>query len=124
MDNPYYRYSPIAAREPLNWPGGAKIALVVLLHLEYWELAAPAGAHVDPRFIGEYGSFDPDYRTWTQRDYGARVGVFRVLEMLDRYGLRATVAANSSAAQRYPYVVRPSRSAVTSSPATAATPTR
>ena len=105
MDNPYYPYSPIGARAPLRWPGGAKIALVVLLHLEYWDLAAPAGAHVDPRFVGEYGSFDPDYRTWTQRDYGARVGVFRLLEVLDRYGLKATVAANSSAARRYPYVV-------------------
>ncbi|MET0293550.1 MAG: polysaccharide deacetylase family protein [Phenylobacterium sp.] len=106
MDNPYYPYSPIVRRPTLAWPGGSRIALIVLLHLEYWDLAAPAGAYVDPRFVGEYGSFDPDYRTWTQRDYGARVGIFRVLELLDRHGLKATVAANSAAVERYPYLVQ------------------
>ncbi len=47
----------------------------------------------------------PDYRTWTQRDYGNRVGIFRVLDVLDRYQIRAGVAVNALAAERYPYLV-------------------
>ena len=32
---------------------------------------------------------------WSERDYGNRVGVFRIMETLDRYGIRGTVALNS-----------------------------
>ncbi len=105
MDHSLYPYSPMPARPALTWPQGARVAFWVLLHLEYWELDAPEGALRDPRFVGEFGSYFPDYRSWTQRDYGNRVGIFRVLELLDRYGLKVTVAANSSAIERYPYLV-------------------
>src|SRR5262249_31606487 len=94
------------SRPKLTWPNGARLAFWVLLHLEYWELDPPEDTVRDPRFGGEFGSFFPDYRTWTQRDYGNRVGIFRVLEVLDRYGLKVTVAANSSALERYPYLVQ------------------
>ena len=95
MDHPHHPYWPLPKRERLTWPDGSRLAFWVLLHLEYWELEPPADAIRDPRFIGEFGSYYPDYRTWTQRDYGNRVGIFRVLELLDRYGLKVTVAANA-----------------------------
>ena len=47
----------------------------------------------------------PDYRTWTQREYGNRTGIFRVLDVLDRYQIRAGVAVNAMAAERYPYLI-------------------
>ena len=47
----------------------------------------------------------PDYRTWTQREYGNRIGIFRVLDVLDRYQIRAGVAVNAMAAERYPYLI-------------------
>ena len=109
MDNPYYTFSPIDRRPPLAWPQGHRIALWVMLAIEYWELKAPPGSHRDPRFVGEYGSYDPDYRTWTQREYGNRVGIFREFEVLDRYGIKATVALNSAAARRYPGLVEQCR---------------
>ncbi len=109
MDNPYYAFAPIDRRPPLAWPQGHRIAFWVMLAIEYWELKAPPGSHKDPRFVGEYGSYDPDYRTWTQREYGNRVGIFRVFEVLDRYGIRATVALNSAAARRYPGLVEECR---------------
>jgi len=105
MDHPHHPYWPLPKRERLIWPDSARLAFWVLLHLEYWELEPPTDAIRDPRFIGEFGSYYPDYRTWTQRDYGNRVGIFRVLEVLDRYGLKVTVAANASALERYPYLV-------------------
>ncbi len=105
MDHPHYPYSPLPARPVLRWPEGARIAFWVLLHLEYWEMAPPKDAWRDPRLVGEFGSFDPDYRTWSQREYGNRVGIFRVLELLERYGIKATVAANASACERYPHLI-------------------
>lgn len=109
MDHGHYRFSPIAGRPPIAWPGDAQVAFWVLLAIEHWELQPPNGTHRDPRFVGEYGSFDPDYRTWSQREYGNRVGIFRVFESLDRHGIRATVALNASAAGRYPFLVEECR---------------
>jgi peptidoglycan/xylan/chitin deacetylase (PgdA/CDA1 family) len=105
MDNPYYDHAPLAQRKLLDWPNGARTAVITLVHLEYWELTAGEDAYRDPRFVGEYGSFDPDYRTWTQRDYGARVGLFRLLDVLDKHKLKLTAPTNSEALTRYPQAV-------------------
>lgn len=105
MDNPWYDYAPFPKRPRLAWPKNARVASFVLLHLEYWELIPDETSIRDPRHVGEFGSFTPDYRTWTQRDYGNRVGIFRVLDVLDRYQIRAGVAVNALAAERYPYLV-------------------
>lgn len=105
MDNPWYDYSPFPLRPKLPWPRNARVASFVLLHLEYWELIPDETSFKDPRYVGEYGSFVPDYRTWTQREYGNRVGIFRVLDVLDRYQIRAGVAVNALAAERYPFLI-------------------
>ena len=105
MDHDLYRYSALPERPKLTWPNGERLALFVLLHLEFWELEPPEGAHVDPRFKGPRGDFFPDYRYFTQREYGNRIGIFRIFDLLDRYGLRATVAANAGACERYPNLV-------------------
>ena len=95
MDHPHYPYSALPTRSPLAWPGGARIAAFVVLYLEHWELTPPTAALRDPRFVGEYGSFFPDFRTWTQREYGNRIGIFRVLDALDAAGIVPAVAANA-----------------------------
>jgi peptidoglycan/xylan/chitin deacetylase (PgdA/CDA1 family) len=105
MDNLWYDYVPFPKRPRLTWPRNARVAFFVLLHLEYWELVPSQDSYKDPRFVGEFGGFMPDYRTWTQRDYGNRVGIFRVLDVLDRYQIRAGVAVNALAVERYPYLV-------------------
>ncbi len=105
MDHDLYRYSPLPERPKLKWPNGERLAFFVLLHIEYWELEPPEGSHVDPRFKGPRGDYFPDYKYFTQREYGNRIGIFRILDLLDRYGLKATVAANAGACQRYPNLV-------------------
>lgn len=105
MDHPHYPFAPIPTRPPLRWPGGAPLALWVVLYLEYWELDPPAAAYRAPGVQGQWGSHFPDYRTYSYREYGNRVGIFRVLEVLDRHGVRATVAANAAACERYPFLV-------------------
>jgi len=105
MDHDLYPFSPMPGRAPLDWPGDARIAFAPVVYLEHWELDPPEGALHDPRFGDPYGDFRPDIRTHTWREYGARIGIFRIFEVLDRHGLTATVAANTSALSRYPQLV-------------------
>lgn len=106
MDHDLYPYSPLPSRPALHWPDGDHVAFSVVVYLEHWELEAPDGVVRDPRFGDPFGAFRPDYRSFTWREYGARIGFFRVLELLDRHGLEVTVAANTSAVERYPQLVR------------------
>jgi peptidoglycan/xylan/chitin deacetylase (PgdA/CDA1 family) len=64
------------------------------------------GARRDTRFVDEYGSFAPPYRSFTQREYGNRVGLFRVLGALAETSLKLTVATNAAALSRYETPVR------------------
>jgi len=105
MDHSLYDYSALPARPAYRWPGGAGLASFVVLFLEHWEFMSPEGAWRDPRMVGEFGSFSPDYRSWSQREYGLRVGIFRVIEALRQAGIRPAVAANALAVQRLPHLV-------------------
>jgi allantoinase len=105
IDNPWYDYIPYPKRPRLSWPKNARVAFYVVLHLEYYELQPPEGGLRDTRFVGEFGNYSPDYRTWTQREYGNRTGIFRVLDVLDRYQIKAGVATNAMAAERYPFLI-------------------
>ena len=105
MDHDLYPFTAMPGRTPLRWPGAAQVAFAPVVYLEHWELDPPQGAACDPRFRDPYGDFRPDIRSYTWREYGARIGIFRIFEVLDRHGLIATVAANTSALTRYPQLV-------------------
>jgi peptidoglycan/xylan/chitin deacetylase (PgdA/CDA1 family) len=105
MDHALYPYSALPARPVLRWPGDKPVAVWVVLYLEYWELATPAGEHRAPGVHGHWGHHFPDYRTYSYREYGNRVGIFRVLDCLDRHRVPVTVAANAAALARYPGLV-------------------
>ena len=106
MDQPFYDWSPIVSRPPLAWPAGARLALWVVVYFEDWELEPPTDSYRAPGVHGTWWSHFPDLRTYTYREHGHRVGIFRVMELLDRYGLRATVASNAAACARFPFVVQ------------------
>jgi allantoinase len=103
MDHPHYRYSALPLRGPCGLAPG--LHLFVVLHLEHWDFEAPSGSLRDPRLVGEFGSFNPDYRSWSQREYGLRIGVFRVLDALQQAHIRPAVAANSLVLPRVPAVI-------------------
>lgn len=105
MDHAIYAYSALPRRPAWLWPQGAGLASFVVLFLEHWEFMPLDGALRDPRMVGEFGSFSPDYRSWTQREYGLRVGIFRVIEALREAGIRPAVAANAMAMERLPRLV-------------------
>jgi peptidoglycan/xylan/chitin deacetylase (PgdA/CDA1 family) len=71
------------------------------------EWRTPEGAFQSASLAGGYGpSPFPDVTRWSHREYGHRVGVFRVLETLARYGMRPTVAMDVLTAENYPFLVR------------------
>ena len=105
MDHSIYAYSALPLRPAYPWPAGQGLAAYVVLFLEHWELLPPEGSRRDPRMVGEFGSFTPDYRSWSQREYGLRVGIFRVIDALRTAGIRPVIAANAMAVERLPGLV-------------------
>ena len=105
MDHSIYAYSALPQRPAYPWPAGQGLAAYVVLFLEHWELLPPEGSRRDPRMVGEFGSFTPDYRSWSQREYGLRVGIFRVIDALKAAGIRPVIAANAMAVERLPGLV-------------------
>ena len=97
--SPYgpFPYSPIVKRPPLQWPGDARIAFWIVPNIEFFSLETRPGG-IGPGKI-------PDIPTWALRDYGNRVGVFRMMEVLDRYKVRATVALNSEICNHHPEII-------------------
>ena len=80
-----FPYSPIIDRPRLEWPGGAHVALWIIPNIEYFSMLEKPGGY-------GAGAKIPDVVMWAERDYGNRVGVFRIMDTLDRYGMRGTVA--------------------------------
>lgn len=105
MDHAHYPFRPLPEAPRFSWPDGTRIAFTVTLVLDYWELDPPPDASRDPRIVSPLGNFFPDWLTWSQREYGARVGIFRVLDALDRFGVVPSVALGAAAARRYPELV-------------------
>ena len=104
MDHAHYAYSALPLR-PRAAPAPVGLQACVVLFLEHWDAEPVPGSVRDPRFVGEFGSFNPDYRSWTQREHGLRVGVFRVLGALAEAGIVPAVAANARAIERLPALV-------------------
>jgi len=93
-----FPYSPIIRRPKLNWPNGAQVALWVIPNIEYFSLEERPGGYGPSAKI-------PDVVMWSERDYGNRVGVWRLMEVLDRYGIRGSVALNSQLCDHHPVII-------------------
>ena len=107
MDHDHYDWSPIVKRGVLRWPNNARVALCVIVTLEHMEWNPPEGSFVSATLAGGLTprAF-PDYLRLTNREYGHRVGIFRVLDALEKNGIRATIAMDALTAENYPYLVR------------------
>lgn len=102
MDHDRYDWSMLHARRPVSWPGGARVALWVVPALEWFPLDMKSQPFRPP---GAMVTAYPDLRHYTLRDYGNRVGIFRLMEVLDRFGIRASAAVNAAVAVRYPSLI-------------------
>ncbi|MBM3607279.1 MAG: polysaccharide deacetylase [Alphaproteobacteria bacterium] len=94
-----FDYSPIVRRPQFKWPNGARLALWVIPNIEFFALDEQV-----PAAAGGGGKV-PDIPSWTVRDYGNRIGVFRIMDVLDRYGVRGTVALNSELCAEHPQII-------------------
>jgi len=103
MDHERYDWSMLPRRKPVAWPGGARIALWVVPALEWFPLDMKGQPFRPP---GAMQTSYPDLRHYTLRDYGNRVGIFRLMQALDRHGIRATAAVNAAVAVRYPSLIQ------------------
>jgi len=104
MDHELYEWSPLPARPPLRWPGGARLAIVLVLCLEGVEWQ-PHGGVAPPAARGAVYPRAYDPTVLSLHEYGNRVGVFRVFDVLDRLGLPATAAVDAVLAETRPLVV-------------------
>lgn len=95
-----FEYSPVTERPPLAWPGGARVAVYLGLNIEYFHPDLPSTS-IWP------GTADltPDALNHGWRDYGARVGIWRTIEALDRHGVRASALLNSDVVEHHRQIV-------------------
>ena len=94
-----FEYSPIINRDIIRWPNGARVALWVIPNIEHYEFDRPGMC------IAPLGNLNPDVLNYGWRDYGVRVGVWRMMDILDKHNIRATVALNSAVCEYYPQII-------------------
>jgi allantoinase len=101
-DHDIYRWSALKDRQPVTWPGGAKVAVWICVSLEYFPLTPTDTPFRAP---GHMQTAFPDYRHYTAREYGTRVGLYRLLDAFAKADIRVSVATNSAIADRYPSII-------------------
>lgn len=107
VDHEYYDWSPIGERAGEPLPGNARLVVSVMVVLEYLEWEPPQGAITNRRLPGGFGPLPfPDYVKHTHREYGHRVGVFRLLDLLERHRIPPLVAIDALTIERYPWLAR------------------
>ena len=92
MDQDRYAWRTLDKRPPLALPNGAAVAAMIVVPLEF-HMLNPAGKPF--KHPGAMVTPYPDLRHYTTRDYGLRVGVFRILAELKAAGLKAVFPINA-----------------------------
>ncbi len=82
-----------------NWPNGGRLAVWIVLNVECWpaDYLGPGGM--------PWPSSPPDIPNSTFREYGNRVGVWRLISLLDRLGIPASIALNGAMCRYRPDIV-------------------
>ncbi|MGZ5925299.1 MAG: polysaccharide deacetylase [Rhizomicrobium sp.] len=99
-----YDYIPLPQRKPLRWPNGARVALILTFNLETWDLTKDTDK---PYYAGGPSILPdtlpgntPDFPNFTWREYGQRVGIWRLFELFDEMGVRASCTTNAVTFER------------------------
>lgn len=93
-------YSPIIDRPIIKWPNGARVALWVSPNVEHYEYMPDDDAARTPWPRTPF----PDVQQYSYRDYGNRVGFWRMLETLDKYNIRSCVSLNVAVLEHFPEI--------------------
>ena len=106
QENPFYTYQAIVDRPPLVWPNGKKLAVFVGLNVEHYAFGKRSVGVLDA-----VASRDPDPINFGWRDYGVRVGIWRIAELLERLSLTPSVLLSADVCEAYPKIIEEGRRA-------------
>ena len=113
MDQDVYPWSPIIARPVLRWPDNARVALAVIVTLEPWDWEVPPQTPLAVSPLGGpeglWSGNQPDFPAiggYGNHEDGNRVGIFRLLAVLDTYGITPTLALDKAVADHYPFLIQ------------------
>ncbi len=84
------------------WPGGARVAVTIKVMTEWESVPRPSGR----RGMPSDSSQKVDYRALCTREYGFKAGVWRIMDILDRQGVKATAMTSGLSAELWPDAVR------------------
>ncbi len=98
-DHDIYDWSALKDRAPVQWPDAKSVAIWLCVSLEWFPITPNDAPFRAP---GHMQTAYPDYRHYTARDYGNRIGVYRLLDAFAQVDVRASFATNSAIAQRHP----------------------
>lgn len=101
-DHDLYPWSAMKDRRPIVWPGGAPVATWICVSLEWFPLTP---SDTPFRAPGHMQTAYPDYRHYTARDYGTRIGFYRLLDAFEKAGISVSIATNSAIAERHPQII-------------------
>ena len=93
-------YAAAPQRDPIVWPDGARLALWIAPNIEHYEYLPQQVRVRDPWPRVPH----PDTLGYGLRDYGNRVGVWRLMELFDRFQLRCTVSLSMAVLEMYPAI--------------------
>jgi allantoinase len=99
-----FDYVPIVDRPPLRWPDGARVAVWVIPNIEHFMFDRPSTSISDATY-----ALKPDVLNYSWRDFGVRVGIWRMMDIMERYGVRGTVALNADVCREYPRIIEEGR---------------
>lgn len=94
-----YDYAPITERYDFSWPGNRRLAFYIALNVEHFSFGEGLG-HT-PTSPGP----PPDQRNFAWREYGLRVGIWRIFDLMDELGLPLCHLLNSSVCEAQPQIV-------------------
>jgi peptidoglycan/xylan/chitin deacetylase (PgdA/CDA1 family) len=103
--NGRYDYSPITSRRPGQWPHGKRLAVYVAVGVEEYRFGDGQTEDILPAMPA------PDWANRSWRDYGNRVGAFRLFDRLSHFGIAPTVLLNTMVYDSAPAVMHAARAA-------------
>ncbi len=99
-----YPYVPLPNRKRLRWPDGKRVALILTFNLETWDLTKDTDkayyAGGPPILPDVLPGRTPDFPNFTWREYGQRIGIWRLIDLFDELGVAASCTANAVTFER------------------------
>ena len=97
MENTLYDFSPIITRKPFELPNKARVAFWVGVNIEHFG--------IESTFETAPNMKPPNVQEYAKRDYGNRVGIWRLMEVLDKHNVKGSVLLNSEVCDHYPVII-------------------